>query len=45
MVNVFKNRPGKVCGRQTLKSFTWSILEYLYPNDMIILDKITAYFS
>ena len=28
---VFKNRPGKICGRQPLKNFTWSILEYLDP--------------
>ena len=28
-VKVFKNRPSKTCGRQSLKNFTWSILEYL----------------
>ena len=26
---VFKNGPSKICGRQPLKKFTWSILEYL----------------
>ena len=28
---VFKNRPSKICGRQPLKNFTWSILEYFVP--------------
>ena len=28
---VFKNGPGKICGRQPLKNFTWSILEYFAP--------------
>ena len=28
---VFKNGPTKICGRQPLKSFTWSILEYVAP--------------
>ena len=28
-VKVFKNRPSKIYGRQPLKNFTWSILEYL----------------
>ena len=31
-VKVFKNGPSKICGRQPLKDFTWSILEYLDPN-------------
>ena len=26
---VFKNGPSKICGRQSVKNFTWSILEYL----------------
>ena len=30
-VKVFKNAPSKVCGRQPLKNFTQSILEYLDP--------------
>ena len=30
-VELFKNRPSKICGRQPLKIFTWSILEYLDP--------------
>ena len=25
---VFKNGPSKICGRQPLRNFTWSILEY-----------------
>ena len=30
-VKVFKNGPSKICGRQSLKNFTWSILEYFDP--------------
>ena len=30
-VKLFKNEPYKNCGRQPLKNFTWSILEYLDP--------------
>ena len=30
-VKVFKNKPSKICGRQSLKNFTWSILEYFEP--------------
>ena len=26
---VFKNRPSKICWRQPLKNFNWSILEYI----------------
>ena len=29
---VFKNGPSKICGRQPLKNFTWSILEYFVPD-------------
>ena len=29
---VFKNGPNEICGRQTLKSFTWTILEYFVPD-------------
>ena len=29
---VFKNRPSEICGRQHLKNFTWTILEYFVPN-------------
>ena len=32
MVKLFKNGQSKICGRQPLKKFTWSILEYLDPN-------------
>ena len=28
---VFKNGSSKICGRQPLKSFTWSVLEYFVP--------------
>ena len=28
---MFKNGPSKICGKQPLKNFTWSILEYLDP--------------
>ena len=31
-VKVFENGPSKICGRQRLKNFTWSILEYFVPN-------------
>ena len=30
---VFKNRPSKICERQSLKNFTWSILEYFVPYE------------
>ena len=30
---VFKNGPSKICGRQHLKNFTWSILEYFFLNE------------
>ena len=29
---VFKNGPSKICGRQPLKNFAWSILEYFVPD-------------
>ena len=29
---VFKNKPSKICGRQFLKNFTWSNLEYFVPQ-------------
>ena len=35
-VKVFKNGPSKICGRQPLKKFTWSILEYLDPNVCLV---------
>ena len=28
---VFKSGPSKICGRQPLKTFTWSTLEYFVP--------------
>ena len=46
---VFKNRPSRTCGRQLLKNFTWSILEYfvlfmlflsLRPKAEIFLNSI-----
>ena len=27
-----ENGPSKICGRQPLKNFTYSILEYFVPN-------------
>ena len=30
-VKAFKNGPRKICGRQSLKNFTWPILEYFVP--------------
>ena len=33
-VEVFKNGPSEVCGRQSLKKLIWSILEYLDPYEM-----------
>ena len=30
--NAYQNRPSKICGRQALKIFTWSILEHLVAN-------------
>ena len=35
MINVCKNRIRKTCGRQSLKNFTWSIIEYLVSNQVI----------
>ena len=31
LVQVFKNGPSKIYGRQPLKNFAWSILQYLDP--------------
>ena len=31
-VQVFKNGPSEICGRQPLKIVTWSILEYFVPH-------------
>ena len=36
---VFKNGPSKICGRQSLKNFTWSILEYFVPTDLGKVDR------
>ena len=33
---VFKNEPSKICGRQSLKNFTWSVLEYFVTNDTLV---------
>ena len=33
---VFKNGPSKICRRQPLKSFTWSILECSVLNDLLL---------
>ena len=32
-VKVFKNGPGEICGRQSLKNLLWSILEYFIPYE------------
>ena len=32
---VSKNGPSKTCGRQLLKNFTWSILEYFVPINLM----------
>ena len=39
----FKNEPGKICGRQPLKNFTWSILQYFVPCMCIFILKKTHY--
>ena len=40
-VNVFKNGPSKIFRRLPSTNFTWSILEYLDPNDIwSIVNKI-----
>ena len=31
LVQVFKNGPSKIYGRQPLNNFAWSILQYLDP--------------
>ena len=31
MSKVFKSGPSKICGRQPVRNFTWSILEYFVP--------------
>ena len=44
-MKVFKNGPGKICGRQSLKNFTWSILEYFDPyNPSKIFSKKSIIF-
>ena len=40
---VFKNGPSKICGRQPLKNFNWSILEYLDPFNSVIYCFIVAH--
>ena len=46
------NGPSKICGRQPLKNFTWSILEYFVPNNLckleiygLILNIVIVYFK
>ena len=34
--NDTKYEPIKICWRQPLKSFTWSILEYFLPNKGVV---------
>ena len=45
---VFKNGPSNVCGRQPIKKFIWSTLEYFDPNifaKYISCGKISASIS
>ena len=37
---VFKNGPSKICGRQPLNFFTWTIIEYLVAFRMKFFAKI-----
>ena len=44
-VKVFKNCPSKIYGREPLKNFTWSILEYLDPSKGLSMVRfITDFF-
>ena len=36
---VFKNGPTKICRRQPLKNFTWSILEYFVSYSTLLNDE------
>ena len=38
---VFKNGPSRICGRQFLKNFTWSILEYFVLNVAAVIKLIS----
>ena len=40
---VFKNGPKKACGRQPLKDYTWSILEYFVLKSWILISWILFY--
>ena len=42
---VFKNRPSKICGRQPLKNFTWSILKNFVPNHSNLSFSNVFYFA
>ena len=42
---VFKNGQSKVCGRQYLKKFTWSILEYFVQYILTATDTDTLIFT
>ena len=42
---VFKNGPRKICERQPLKNFTWSILEYFVPYVAVSVTSILHLFS
>ena len=39
---VFKNGPNKTCGRQSVKNFTWNVLEYFVPllGTSVVISKI-----
>ena len=38
-VKVFKNGPSKVCERLSSTNFTWSILEYFVPYEMVVTTR------
>ena len=38
-VKVFKNGPNKICGRQPLQNFTWSIPEYYEPYIVLKINQ------
>ena len=44
---LFKNGPSRICGRQPLKNFTWSILEYFvtYINYVNVKVNFSNYHS
>ena len=41
-VQVFKSGQSKICGRQPLKNFTWSTLEYYDPSWIAVFKSLSA---